>query len=166
MARVVTASADHWITGHRAMTHTTTERTLNAYTDEEHGYRLAHPADWSVEVNGGNTTFAAPDGDVSAVVEWDGRTTAASTTALLTELDVDGYVTGFELFMDGTVRVADGQTGCVLECTYVADGERWRLCYLFVSANDTDYSLGIDWRDAIAFAGTAGAMIESFAVTA
>ncbi|GAA0457540.1 hypothetical protein GCM10008985_12120 [Halococcus dombrowskii] len=150
----------------RTMTPITTERTLNAYTDEEHGYRLAHPADWSVAVNGGDTTFAAPDGDVSAVVEWDGRTTAASTTALLTELDVDGYVTGFELFMDGTVRVADGRTGCVLECTYVADGERWRLCYLFVSANDTDYSLGIDWRDAIAFAGTAGAMVESFAVTA
>ena len=147
------------------MTHTTTTATLNAYIDEEQGYRLVHPADWSIDVNAGGTTFTAPDVAVGAVVERDGRTTAASTTGLLTELDAGGSISGLEIFMDGTVRVASERTGCVLECTYLDDGTRWWLCYLFVSTDDAEYTFGIDWCDAVAFAATAGAMIESFTVT-
>ncbi|WP_049998987.1 hypothetical protein [Halococcus sediminicola] len=149
------------------MTHATAEPTLEAYEDEEHGYRLAYPAHWSVDADADGATFEAPDSDVGAAVfvERGGQTTAAAVAAFRDELDADAYVTELDVLGDGTVRVASDESGRLLECTYLDDaGERWRLCYLFVTTTDAGYTLGIDWHDAIAFAPTAAAMVESFGV--
>jgi hypothetical protein len=152
------------------MTHAAAEPTLETYVDEECGYRLAYPADWSVDADpDGGVTFEAPDSDLGAAVfvDCDGRTAAAAVAAFLDELDADEYVTELDVLADGTTRLASGERGRLLECIYVDDaGERWRLCYLFVTTGDTGYTLGIDWHDAIAFAATAAAMVESFSVAA
>ncbi|WP_435076108.1 hypothetical protein [Halococcus sp. AFM35] len=152
------------------MTHAAAEPTLEPYTDEEHGYRLVSPAHWSVDADAdGGATFDAPDSDVGAVVfvDRDGRTAAAAATAFLDELDADAYVTGLDVCLDENRRLTSGERGRLLECTYRDDaGERWRLCYLFVTTDDTGYTFGIDWHDGVAFAPTAAVMVDSFAVTA
>jgi hypothetical protein len=143
---------------------------LRMYTDDEYGYSLAYPADWAVEPDsGGGATFEAPRSAAGATVfvEESGLTPEASAAAFLDDLAADEHVHARELLAQQDVRLESGQTGQVVECAYVGDShERWRLSYLFVRADDTGYTLGIDWNDTSEFDATATAMVESFTLGA
>jgi hypothetical protein len=143
---------------------------LRTYTDDEFGYSLAYPADWSVEpdLNGG-TTFEAPRSAAGAAVfiEENRLTPEAAAAAFLDDLAADEHVHARELLAQQDVRLESGQTGRVVECTYADDSrKRWRLSYLFVRADGTGYTLGIDWNDTSEFDATATAMVESFTLGA
>lgn len=147
--------------------------TLRTYTDNEYGYSLAYPADWSVapDLDGGATLETSRNAaGVAVFVEEDvGLTPKAFAAVFLDELDTDKHIHALELVTQEDVRLRSGQTGQLLECVYVSDSyERWRLVYLFVCDNDTGYTLRIDWNDndTTEFETTATAMIKSFALKA
>lgn len=143
---------------------------LRTYTDDEYGYSLAYPADWTVELDsGGGATFEAPRSAVGAAVfvEESRLTPAASAAAFLAELDADEYIHALELLAQRKRQLESGQTGWIVECTYAGDShEQWRLAYLFVCAADTGYTLGIDWNAAAEFEECAAAILESFTLQA
>lgn len=139
---------------------------LRTYTDDEYGYSLAYPSDWPIELDpDGGTTFEIPWSGAGAAVFVEERrsTPEAAAAAFLVELDADEYVHALELLAQRNVQLESGQTGWVVECAYAGDfHERWRLAYLFVCAEDIEYTLGIDWRDTGEFERCAATILESF----
>lgn len=139
---------------------------LRTYTDDEYGYRIAYPADWTVELDsGGGVTFEAPRSAAGAAVfvRENRLAPTAAAAAFLAELDADEYVHALKLLTQRDVQLKSGQTGQVVEYTYTGDShERWRLAYLFVGDEDIGYTLGIDWRATTEFDSCAAAILESF----
>lgn len=146
------------------------ETAFRTYTDGEYGYSVAYPHDWVVEPDaGGGATFEAPRSAAGAAVfvEEGELSPETAATAFLGELDADEHINTLELLAQRDTRLQSGQSGRVVECAYAGDAhERWRLSYLFVCADGTGYTLGIDWNDATGFDATAAAMVESFALGA
>lgn len=145
------------------------DATLSTYSNEEYGYSLAYPADWSVEPDSdGGATFAAPQSAAGAAVfvEKHEHTPATAAAAFLDELAADEHVHALELLAQRETVLQSGQPGHVVECTYAGDSSvRWWLAYLFAREADTGYTVGVDWNDD-AVTATASAILESFALGA
>ena len=144
---------------------------LATYTDEEHGYRLEYPANWSVEADaGGATTFrdvASRTGAV-VVVESVNGDLATYVEAFRATLAADDHVHDLEQLDRRTVMLPGGHRGRVVECAYVGDepDERWRLTYLFVVTGTTGYTVGVDWAADADCEAVARTVVESFALAA
>lgn len=140
---------------------------FSTYTDDEYGYSLAYPTDWTVERDSDGTTFEAPRSSAGAVVfvEEGGLTPKASAVAFLADLADDEHVHALDVLTRREIRLKTGQTGRIIECAYVGDShKRWRLSYLFVAVKSTGYTVGVDWSDAVDFETVAARIVESFAV--
>ena len=148
-----------------------TDEAFRTYTDDEYGYTLAYPADWSVEPDpDGGVTFEAPESTVGVTVfvERGARLTPeASAEAFLAELRTDEHVRALELAAPRSVRSKTDQTAALIECSYSDEScERWWLEYLFVRHENVSYTLGIDWSDTVSFGTTADAIVASFTLDA
>lgn len=143
---------------------------LSTYIDDEYGYSLAYPAEWSIKRDpDGGTTFEASRSTTGATVfvERSGLAPEASAAAFLAELAADEHVHALEVLAQRDTRLKSGQTGRVVVCAYVSDScDRWRLSYLFARMDGIGYTLGIDWNDTAECDATATAMVESFALGA
>ncbi|PSP69219.1 hypothetical protein BRC80_11825 [Halobacteriales archaeon QH_9_66_26] len=148
------------------------EAAFATYTDEEYGYTVSYPADWSAGADaGGGATFEDPTSMAGAVVFVDEgveRDVAAYAERFEAEFAADDNVHDVELLDRRTVWLPSGHRGRAVECRYVggAPDERWRLTYLFVVAGTTGYTVGVDWDADIDFEAAARTVIESFAPTA
>lgn len=146
------------------------ERELATYTDEERGYSVDYPADWSVETDAdGGATFEDATSTAGAVVFVDENCRddlAAYAERFHGDLVADDHVHGLERLDRRPVRLPSGHRGRVVECSYIGDApdERWRLTYLFVIADDTGYTVGVDWAVETGFEGVARTVVESFAL--
>lgn len=146
------------------------DTAFRTYTDSEYGYSVAYPADWSVESDsGGGATFETSRSAAGAAVfvEEHGLSPVASAAAFLDELAADEHIRALEPLAQRDTRLQSGQTGRIIECTYVGDScDQWRLMYLFARRDDTGYTLGIDWDDATGLDAMATMMVKSFALKA
>ncbi|EMA35794.1 hypothetical protein [Halococcus hamelinensis] len=142
------------------------EPEFAVYTDDRYGYRLAYPADWSVESDlSGVVLESRRSGAGAAVfVETTRFDPAACAATFLTELADDDHVHSLELRSHRERKPGDDHQGVVVDCTYVGDsGERWWLSYLFARDDRTGYTLGVDWNDTTGFEATAERIVASFA---
>lgn len=148
------------------------EAEFVTYADEEYGYTVSYPADWSAGADaGGGATFEDPTSMAGAVVLVDEgveRDVATDAERFEAELAADDHVHDVERLDRRTVWLPSGHRGRAVECRYVggAPDERWRLTYLFVVAGTTGYTVGVDWDADIDFEAVARTVIESFTLTA
>ncbi|WP_049902760.1 hypothetical protein [Halococcus agarilyticus] len=147
------------------------EAAFATYTDEEYGYTVSYPADWSAGVDaGGGATFEDPASTAGAVVFVDEnveRDVAAYAERFEAELAADDHVHDVERLDRRTVWLPSGHRGRAVEYRYVggAPDERWRLTYLFVVAGTAGYTVGVDWAADIDFEAVAWTVVESFSLT-
>lgn len=142
---------------------------FSTYTNDEYRYSLAYPDNWSVEPDpDGGTAFEGPAAGAAVFVkESGGMTPETSTAVFLDELDADKHVHALEVVAQRDTQLPSGQSARVVECIYTSDScEQWRLLYLFVHTDDTDYIVGIDWNETTKFDTPATAMAESFTLKA
>lgn len=142
---------------------------LTTYTDERHGYSVAYPAGWSVEIDSSGVALDAPSHEsVGAEVFVDNvdGTLTEYVESFFEALAADDHVSAVERLDGRDVWLASGQRGHILECSYVVDspGERWRLAYLFALAGATGYTVGVDWEASEGFTATAAEILGSFAL--
>lgn len=140
------------------------------YTNNEYGYRVTYPAEWTVEEETpGGVSFDARVGSAEAVVYVDegldcilGEYVAAFTD----DLSADEYIRAIETLDRRDIALESGETGRVVECAYRNKmyDERWRLTYLFVLDGTTGYTLGVDWNADDQLEAIAIRIIESFAL--
>ena len=147
------------------------EAEFVTYTDEEYGYTISYPADWSAGADaGGGATFEDPTSMAGAVVFVDEdveRDVAAYAEHFEAEFAADDHVHDVERLDRRTVWLPSGHRGRAVECRYVGGDpdERWRLTYLFVVAGTIGYTVGVDWDVDVDFEAVARTVIESFALT-
>ncbi|ELY63211.1 hypothetical protein C492_07330 [Natronococcus jeotgali DSM 18795] len=143
-------------------------KAFETYADDAYGFRLAYPADWLVETEpAGGASFTDPRSSAGATVSIDedlDLTLADYVAAFLKSLAVDEHVRVLEALDRRDVALEGGGTGRAIEYSYLSDGERWRLTYLFVRAGERGYVLGVDWNDDNDLDDLAAWIVESFAV--
>lgn len=140
------------------------------YAGEAYGYRIAHPADWSVEAEAtGGVSFCANGASAAGAVVFVDEGVGALgeyVETFVETLRADEHARAFEPAVRRDVRLRSGHPGQVVECSYVGDApdERWRLMYLLTVVDGTGYTVGVDWNDADPLRGTAALIVGSFAV--
>lgn len=143
------------------------EPEFAVYTDDRYGYRLAYPADWSVEPDPSGVVLESRRSGAGAAVfvETSPFDPAACAATFLAELANDDHVHSLELRGHREREPGDDHQGVVVDCTYVGDsGDRWWLSYLFARDDHTGYTLGVDWNDTTGFEATAERIVASFAL--
>ncbi|MGQ5518005.1 hypothetical protein [Halococcus saccharolyticus] len=144
--------------------------TFRTHTDDEYGYRVTYPADWTVEPEApGGASFGARVGSAGAVVYVDedlNLTLGEYVAAFVDDLAADGHVQALEALDRRDIALESGETGRAVEYAYrngMCD-EYWQLAYLFVLDGTTGYTLGVDWNDDDRLEAVAAQIIESFAL--
>ncbi|EMA52714.1 hypothetical protein C450_09603 [Halococcus salifodinae DSM 8989] len=148
------------------------ELTFKTYTDDEYGYQVTHPVDWTVEPEApGGASFGARVGSAGAVVYVDeglDLTLGEYVAAFIDGLAADEHVRAVEALDRRDIALESGETGRAVEYAYrngMCD-QRWQLAYLFVLDGTTGYTLGVDWNDDDRLEAVAVRIIESFALGA
>lgn len=149
------------------------ELTFRTYTDDEYGYRVVYPTDWTVEPEPpGGASFGAQVGSAGAAVYVDeglDLTFGEYVAAFIDDLAADKHVRAIEALDRRDIALESGEIGRAVEYTYqngICD-EHWQLAYLFVLDGTTGYTLGVDWNDDDdRLEAVAARIIESFALGA
>lgn len=146
------------------------ETTFETYRNDEYGYRIAYPADWSVEAeSGGGTSFDDPRSSAGATVSLDvrvGITPVKYVKSFLGDLTADEHVRALEIRDRRELALNDGECERAIDGAYATEprGERWRLTYLFVLDGEAGYVVGVDGNDGDGLDDLATRIVESFAV--
>ena len=152
---------------------------LTTYTNERYPYSIERPAGWESLVPGPQTLFLSDAESVSAAENYlQVRTSAANRSFSVAELNgtvvpiLENSTADFETLSRGTVTLANGQRGLLINATYDYENDAagpLRGKYLVVSADSRLYIVQV------AFAQSqytpevdevATAIVESFTVNA
>lgn len=149
---------------------TDSDERFTMYTDEEYGYRVAYPTEWSVETEptGGASFGALAPSDAGAVVFVDEPVESLQSYVeeFMTDLRADEHVHVSEPVTQRDVCLKGGHRGQVIECPYVGDTptKTLRFVYLLAVVGGTGYTVGVDWNDDDSLDDVATHVVESFAV--
>lgn len=142
---------------------------MATYTDAELGYSVEYPAGWSADPDpDGGVTFTDPNSTAAGAVVFVDESVESNPSAYAARfretLATDEHVHALERLDRRTVWLLSGHRGRVVEYAYVGDvpDDRWRLTYLFVVAETTGYTVGVDWAADTGFEAVARTIVESF----
>lgn len=146
------------------------DEKFTMYTDEEYGYRVAYPTEWSVvlEPTRGASFGALAPSDAGAVVFVDEsvENLHSYVEEFMTDLRADEHVHVSEPVTQRDVCLKGGHRGRVIECPYIGDTptKTLRFVYLFAVVDGTGYTVGVDWNDDDSLDDVAAYVVESFAL--